>query len=230
MTTTSTPPAPSTAPLSAHPLRTVPAAAVVIGAYLRHLRERRGATLADAAHKTGMSPSNMSRLERAHIPLEWRTVACLLRWHSISTPIQRAIEALVIQAQGEDTRQHSGDAGPGWQERLGIVERQATAMTVSSASYANADGQLRRRLMDQIRDHAETPERSLELLNQAPAASPRRAEAARRQDHLGALYASIDFARDGQAHRFDFTSAAGSPGPSPTQEPAEGPASEEVTA
>ncbi|MEU5425900.1 Scr1 family TA system antitoxin-like transcriptional regulator [Streptomyces olivoreticuli] len=130
-----------------------PAGAAVIGAYLRHLRERREATPADAAHTIRTSPGAVRQMERGHIVHQWEAVAQLLRWHGVSEPVHQAVHTLVLQAGDDCTRRHSTDAGAGWAERLNAVERQAVGMSVYASAtvppafqtpaYAHAVGQMR---------------------------------------------------------------------------------------
>ncbi|MEV4868608.1 Scr1 family TA system antitoxin-like transcriptional regulator [Streptomyces syringium] len=111
-----------------------PAAALVLGAYLRYLRCRVGKAQQDAADATGRSVAMISRMERAKVRPHQEDLATLLRlYNRYSTWELEGLEHLLAQARTRRASDPAGDVAPGWRVRLAGVERQATGMRVYSS-------------------------------------------------------------------------------------------------
>ncbi|MBH1932912.1 helix-turn-helix domain-containing protein [Streptomyces sp. AV19] len=104
------------------------AAVIIIGTCLRRLRARRGWTLQDVAHALGCSISTASRIEDGSVSTD-QPVETLLRMH-YRVPEEQVRAVVQLLACGSRELE---DSGPGWLDRLAVVEQQATVVTTYSA-------------------------------------------------------------------------------------------------
>ncbi|MBC2874048.1 MULTISPECIES: Scr1 family TA system antitoxin-like transcriptional regulator [Streptomyces] len=110
------------------------AAAVVVGAYLRFLRERMGRTLHEAGRAVRRTASTISRIEtRGALEVTGADVDVLLRLYGLPATRVEAVHQL-LDARGEMLY----DPGDGWHDRLAAVERMATAISTYQATVIPA--------------------------------------------------------------------------------------------
>ncbi|WP_262700472.1 MULTISPECIES: helix-turn-helix domain-containing protein [Streptomyces] len=112
-------------------------APLVLGAYLRALRQAKGLKLCDAAESIRGSAAKLSRMETGQVAQEWRDVSTLARAYGV-TDWSTIIGALRLAGQQpRDPKRRTGtihDNAEGWTDRLRACEQQASAICV----YASA--------------------------------------------------------------------------------------------
>ncbi|MCC3773853.1 helix-turn-helix transcriptional regulator [Streptomyces sp. UNOB3_S3] len=101
------------------------AAARLLGAQLRILRQEQGLGLKDAAPVIRGSVSKVSRLERGESPPKERDVMDLALFYGATTEQIQEIEALLRQAQHNEWWQQYSDVMPGFLKRLIALEDSA---------------------------------------------------------------------------------------------------------
>ncbi|WP_370417342.1 Scr1 family TA system antitoxin-like transcriptional regulator [Streptomyces sp. QH1-20] len=111
-----------------------PAAALVVGAYLRYLRCRADKVQQNAADATGCSVATISRMERAEAPPPEGELVTLLRLYKRYSAWElEGIERLLAQSRFPQACHPVGDVAPGRLARLLAVEREAMEMRVYSS-------------------------------------------------------------------------------------------------
>ncbi|MER5783311.1 helix-turn-helix transcriptional regulator [Streptomyces mobaraensis] len=111
------------------------AVALVLGAYLRYLRIRRGWKQKDAGLALGCSVSTVSRLEQGVVFTRRHARALVRRHYGVSKGCARAVDHLLSVT---NVATQVGDIGPGWHDRLAVCEQQATAVVTYSATVIPA--------------------------------------------------------------------------------------------
>lgn len=131
------------------------AAGRLLGDELRHHRERRGYTLAEAAHVIRASTSKMSRLERGESPAKPRDVHDLAVFYGLSREEHRYLDQLVTQVVNSDLYARFSDVTPHYLKRL--IRLEATALRISIFEPRVVPGLL------QTEDYARAMVRLMEL-------------------------------------------------------------------
>lgn len=103
---------------SADPAVNPTAAAAVLGARLRNLRESRNQKQANAARAVNFSPAKLSRIECAETLADEEDVLLLARYYRVADEEENELLRLVQQARKPLWWQRYTDAAPGWLERL----------------------------------------------------------------------------------------------------------------
>ncbi|MER5785258.1 Scr1 family TA system antitoxin-like transcriptional regulator [Streptomyces mobaraensis] len=111
------------------------AVALVLGAYLRHLRIRRGWKQKNAGLALGCSISTVSRLEQGVVFTHRHARALVHRHYRVPTGCARAVDHLLSVT---NVATQAGDIGPGWHDRLAVCEQQATAVVTYTATVIPA--------------------------------------------------------------------------------------------
>ncbi|MFE4497137.1 Scr1 family TA system antitoxin-like transcriptional regulator [Streptomyces niveus] len=88
----------------------VPLGRVVVGAYLRALRESRGLYLKDAAYRLDYATSSVSLMERAEIPLRPVVVERLLQEYGVREPQEIRAVTMLLKPDGQHLDLHSARA------------------------------------------------------------------------------------------------------------------------
>ncbi|MFE5847562.1 Scr1 family TA system antitoxin-like transcriptional regulator [Streptomyces niveus] len=109
----------------------VPPGRVVVGAYLRGLRESRGLDLKDVASQLDYALSSLSRMERCEVPLRPTVVTRLLQEYGVVEPQEiRAVTALV-----DPDKQHLDPHSARARDRLASCWRAASAARVYAGHW-----------------------------------------------------------------------------------------------
>ncbi|MER5782897.1 Scr1 family TA system antitoxin-like transcriptional regulator [Streptomyces mobaraensis] len=111
------------------------AVALVLGAYLRHLRVLKGWHQKDAALALGCSISTVSRLEQGVVFMHGHARALFHRHYDVPKACARAVDHLLSVT---NLSTQAGDIGPGWHDRLALCEQQATAIATYTATVIPA--------------------------------------------------------------------------------------------
>lgn len=145
---------------------------------LRHLRERAGMTLEQAARQLDMSKSNLSRIENAQIGIKPRDVRAALALYQVTGTDAEALIDIARGAQQRGWWQNYSDVLPEWFEFYVGLEAEASALSTYEAEsvpgllqtegYARAITQLTAGGSDIERKVAARMERQAVLKREAP--------------------------------------------------------------
>jgi transcriptional regulator with XRE-family HTH domain len=109
---------------------------MLVGIYLRRLREARGISRADAGYKIRSSESKMSRLERGRVGFKDRDVDDLLTLYGVTEEADRApILALVREGNQHGWWHRSADVLPDWFELYLGLEMAATLIRTYEVQF-----------------------------------------------------------------------------------------------
>ena len=109
---------------------------MLVGIYLRRLREARGISRADAGYKIRSSESKMSRLERGRVGFKDRDVDDLLTLYGVTEEADRApILALVREGNQPGWWHRSADVLPDWFELYLGLEMAATLIRTYEVQF-----------------------------------------------------------------------------------------------
>ncbi|MCW2880547.1 MAG: Helix-turn-helix protein [Sphaerisporangium sp.] len=107
------------------------ASRMLVGAYLRRLREARGITREDAGYEIRASQSKMSRLELGRTGFKLRDVADLLTMYGVTDEAERATVLAVAEQANAPGWWHSySDVSPSWSEPYLGLEQAASVIRV----------------------------------------------------------------------------------------------------
>jgi transcriptional regulator with XRE-family HTH domain len=97
---------------------------MLLGAYLRRLREAKRISLQDAGEVVRASHSKMSRIETGRVGFKDRDIADLLTFYEVNDEVERqALRALAVQANSAAWWHDYADVLPGWfDDYVGLEE------------------------------------------------------------------------------------------------------------